>query len=290
VVIATPGQQASFDQYIADGGRRISTAEAMELFPPIRPERCAAAAYDPGILDLDVAGAVAAARRVLRDRGGEILTSSPVTALKRVGGTWQVAIPDGTVTAQLVVNAAGAWADVIAAMAGLPRIGLLPMRRTICTFRAEPGLGHERWPMLLEAAEQFYLKPEPGQFLASPADETPSEPCDPRPDMVDVATALERVQEATTLAARSVLASWAGLRTFAPDRSLVLGPDPLEASFAWCAGHGGFGMQAAHSAARAVVTLVDSGELPSDVAAAGGDRAAVTPDRLRGGIEARTAS
>jgi D-arginine dehydrogenase len=107
--------------------------------------------------------------------------------------------------------------------------------------------------------------------------------------MIDVATALERVQEATTLEARSVLSSWAGLRTFAPDRSLVLGPDPLETSFAWCAGHGGFGMQAAHSAARAVVTLVDSGELPSDVAAAGGDRTAVTPDRFRFGIEAGTA-
>ncbi|MEK6721817.1 MAG: FAD-binding oxidoreductase [Chloroflexota bacterium] len=281
VVIAAPGQQASFERYAADGGRPISVVEACELFPALRPEQCEAAAYDPEIFDLDAAGAVSSARRALRERGGEMMASSPVTALDQSNGSWQVTTPTGIVEAGLVVNAAGAWSDDIAVMAALPKIGMLPMRRTICTFRAPASLGHEAWPMLLDAAEQFYLKPEPGQFLASPADETPSAPCDPRPDLIDVATALDRVNAATTLQATTIQTSWAGLRTFAPDRSLVLGPDPLADGFAWCAGHGGFGIQAAHSAARAVVTLVETGELPADVVAAGGDRAAVVPDRFR---------
>ncbi len=281
VVIATPGRPASFERYAADGSRRISVEEARELFPALRPEQCEAATYDPEIFDLDAAGAVSSARRALRERGGEIMASTPVIALDRTNGTWQVTTPTGIVEAGLVVNAAGAWSDDIAVMAGLPKIGMLPKRRTICTFRAPPDLGHEGWPMLLEASERFYIKPETGQFLASPADETPSEPCDPRPDMIDVATAMDRVQAATTLQATTIQTSWAGLRTFAPDRSLVLGPDPLADGFVWCAGHGGFGIQAAHSAARAVVTLVETGELPGDVAAAGGDRAAVVPDRFR---------
>ena len=155
------------------------------------------------------------------------------------------------------------------------------MRRTICTFPVPESLGHTRWPMLVDADERFYLKPEPGQFLASPADETPSEPVDPRPEMLDIATAMERVREATTLEARSVSTSWAGLRTFAPDRVLVLGPDPLEPSFVWCAGQGGFGIQCSPAAARAIVSLVDRGTLPDDVLALGGDAAAVRPDRFR---------
>ena len=106
--------------------------------------------------------------------------------------------------------------------------------------------------MLVDADERFYLKPEPGHFLASPADETPSEPGDPRPDMLDIATALERVREMTTLEARTVSTSWAGLRTFAPDRRLVLGPDPLEPSFVWCAGQGGFGIQSSPRRGRAI--------------------------------------
>ena len=170
----------------------------------------------------------------------------------------------------------------MAALAGLPPVGLQPLRRTICTFPVPESLGHTRWPMLVDADERFYLKPEPGHFLASPADETPSEPMDPRPDMLDIATALERVREMTTLEARTVSTSWAGLRTFAPDRRLVLGPDPLEPSFVWCAGQGGFGIQSSPAAARAIVVRWWTGAtLPDDVVALGGVAAAVTPDRFR---------
>lgn len=281
LIVAAPGDAAHFDHYASSGAERVSAAEARALFPVLRESECAAAAYDPSVLDIDTAGAVSAFRRTLRERGGDLLTTTDVFGLRRMGGTWQAETTAGTVETDLVVNAAGAWADAVASLAGLPPLGLRPLRRTICTFRAPDELDHTGWPMLVDAAERFYLKPETGQFLASPADETLSDPCDPRPEELDVAIALDRVAHATTLEPRSIITAWAGLRTFAPDRLPVLGPDPLAPGFAWCAGLGGFGMQVAPAAARAVVTLVTGGTLPEDVAADGGAAVAVLPDRLR---------
>lgn len=285
LVVAAPEDVPVFDEFTADTSARLTAREAVELFPVLRPERCAVAVFDAGVLDLDVAGAVAAARRALRAGGGQVRTSARVERIERSGSTWRLTTREGTIEAAVVVNAAGAWADEIAVMAGLPPLGIRPLRRTICTFLAPASLGHERWPMLLGAHERFYLKPEAGAFQASPADETPSEPCDPRPEMLDVATALDHVQTATTLTATSVHATWAGLRTFAPDRSMVIGPDPLDEGFVWFAGLGGFGMMTAPSAARAVVALVRDGTLPTDIVAAGGDRATVVPHRFRRSVQ-----
>lgn len=281
LVLAQVGSVPDLEHYAEPGARDLTTAEALELFPAIRPEALGSAVFVPEAADLDAAGAVAVFRRLLRERGGTLATNAKVTAIARRDGTWEVTTPAGTWQAGLIVNAAGAWGDQVAALAGLPPIGLQPKRRTIATFPVPETLGHTRWPMLVDADERFYLKPEPGHFLASPADETPSEPCDPRPDMIDVATALERVREMTTLDPRTVSAQWAGLRTFAPDRVLVLGRDPLEPSFAWCAGQGGFGIQSSPAAARSLASLVDRGELPADVVALGGEATAVLPDRLR---------
>ncbi len=281
LVLAAPGSVPHLEHYAEPGARDLDVLETRELFPAIRPEAVGSAVFVPEAADLDAAGAVVAYRRLLKERGGSLTTSAGVTGLIRRDGCWEITTGAGTWRAGVVVNAAGAWADQVAALAGLPPVGLRPLRRTICTFAVPTDLGHTRWPMLVDADERFYLKPEPGQFLASPADETPHEPGDPRPDMLDIATALERVRETTTLEARSVSTSWAGLRTFAPDRVLVLGPDPLKPSFVWCAGQGGFGIQSSPAAARSVVSLVDKGALPDDVAALGGDAAAVRPDRFR---------
>jgi D-arginine dehydrogenase len=281
LVLAAPGSVPDLEHYAEPGARDLSAPETLELFPAIRPEAIGSAVYVPEAADLDAAGAVVAYRRLLKERGGSLVTDAAVTALTRRDGGWEVTTRAGTWRAALVVDAAGSWADGVAALAGLPPVGLQPLRRTICTFPVPADLGHTRWPMLVDADERFYLKPEPGQFLASPADETPQDPGDPRADMLDIATALERVREVTTLDARSVSSSWAGLRTFAPDRVLVLGRDPLEPSFVWCAGQGGFGIQSGPAAARSLVSLVDRGTLPDDVLALGGVPAAVTPDRFR---------
>jgi D-arginine dehydrogenase len=281
LVLAVPGSVPDLEHYAEPGARDLDAAEALELFPALRPEAIGSAVYVPEAADLDAAGAVVAYRRLLKERGGSLVVNAGVTGLARRDGGWEVSTAAGTFHAAIVVDAAGSWADGVAALAGLPPIGLQPLRRTICTFPVPDSLGHTRWPMMVDADERFYLKPEPGHFLASPADETPSEPMDPRPDMLDIATALERVRETTTLDPRTVSTSWAGLRTFAPDRRLVLGRDPLEPSFVWCAGQGGFGIQSSPAAARAIVSLVDHGGLPEDVVALGGEAAAITPDRFR---------
>jgi D-arginine dehydrogenase len=281
LVVAAPGVAPHMDIYAEPGATAIGRDEAVARFPALRPEAVAEAVFVADVADLDAAGAVLACRRHLRSRFGVLETGARVERLERGDGTWHVTTTRGTWHAETVVDAAGAWADEVAVMAGLPPIGLQPLRRTICLFPVPADLAHMRWPLLVDAADRFYLKPESGQFLASPADETPQPPGDPRPDMIDIATALERVREATTLEARSVSSSWAGLRTFARDRVIVLGPDPLEPSFVWCAGQGGFGIQASPGAARALVSLVDRGVLPADIEADGGDAAALRPDRFR---------
>ncbi len=183
--------------------------------------------------------------------------------------------------APVVVNAAGAWADRVGEMAGAPPIGLQPMRRTAFTFAAPDGLDLGPVPMVVDAEEQFYFKPEGPQFLASLAEETPMEPHDVRHEEADVALAIERIESATTLHIRSVRSAWAGLRSFVPDRHPVIGPEPDLPGFHWLAGQGGFGIMTSPAAARALAGLVVDGRLPADVRRAGVTEAQITPGRLR---------
>jgi D-arginine dehydrogenase len=263
LTVARHGEEGLLDEPEALGDELLDSSEALDHIPVLRPELVGAARYDTTVQDIDVAGCITALRRALRSRRGRLEASHPVTTMEHHDGSWTVTAGGVAHRAAVVVDAAGAWADQVASMAGLAPLGLRPLRRTICTFRAPDGLDHERWPVLLDAAERFYLKPEPGSFLASPVDETMSEPVDPRPDELDVASALDEIRALTTLAPRSILTSWAGLRTFTSDRGFVLGPDPRLPSFAWCAGHGGFGIQAGIGAALATVALIDGNELPS---------------------------
>lgn len=245
-------------------GERIDPAEARRLCGVLRADRIGAAAYDADALDIDVAEAVACFRRAARRRGTELRLGDTFVRGCRSGGHWQVETSSATVRCDTIVDAAGAWADDVARACGVEPIGARPLRRSACTFRHSAG-GHEQWPLVSSAAHDWYFKPEPGLVMASPADETPSAACDPRPDEIDIARCLDSIREFTTLEPRSITTSWAGLRTFAPDRGLVLGPDPDEPSFVWCAGQGGFGIQTAPAAARTLGSLVRSGRLPDDI-------------------------
>jgi D-arginine dehydrogenase len=196
---------------------------------------------------------------------------------------WRAETTGATWHAEVLVDAAGAWGDEVAAACGVAPVGLRPLRRTACTFVAPPGTDTREWAFLRDASDRWYLKPEPGQFMASPADETPAPPGDARPEEVDVARALDHIRENTTLPARSITSAWAGLRTFAPDRALVLGPDPADPAFVWCVGQGGFGIQTSPGVARTVAGLVRSGAVPADMAAAGVDPATFSPARFRAG-------
>lgn len=264
----------------AAGARRIDVDQALMLWPALRRDRIAAAAVDDGAMDIDVLGLHQGYVRGLRSRGGEIVRSASGT-VHRDGDGWRVGTGDGQVIVDVVVNAGGAWADEIAVAAGVRPVGLRPLRRTLFTSPVQWPTSIEGWPLLVDALERWYVKPESGgQVLASPADETPSEPCDARPDPLEVARALDDINAATGLGLRSVRSSWAGLRTFAADRSPVVGYAPDAPGFFWFAGQGGYGIQMAPALARVGAALLLDGDLPEDVATRGLTATCLGPGRF----------
>ncbi len=273
----SPGLAASS----ANGSTPISPAEAARLFPALRDGVVAAATYDDDSQDIATTVAVEAYRASLIAHGGELKVGVAIDSISRDGSTWSVRSGQGTFETGLVVDAAGAWADEIAALAGVALAGLTAYRRTACTFPA--GGDVSGWPLLMDADEGYYVKPGQDTFMASPADETAQPPGEAKAHPDDVALGLARVEAMTTLNARPVHASWAGLRTFAPDRAPVLGPQPDVPGWAWYAGLGGWGIMTAPAAARSVVSLIDDATLPADVQAHGLTPSDVLPDRLMDG-------
>jgi D-arginine dehydrogenase len=264
------GTAADLDALAAEaaaGGTRVtavSAEEARVICPALRPEWVAGGVLEPEALDIDVAalhqGFVGHARR----RGASIVVSAGVRRIERAGHRWRVFTDDSQWEADVIVDAAGAWGDEIAVLAGVRPVGLQPLRRTAFTVAAPPDSGD--WPLVHAIDGAFYFKPESaGQLLCSPADETPSPPCDARPEEIDVARAIDRINEATTLAIRHVRSKWAGLRTFAPDRTPVLGYDDTVDGFVWHVGQGGTGIQTSPAAGRAIASLVLDGCITAEL-------------------------
>jgi D-arginine dehydrogenase len=251
------------------GAVPVDPAEARRRCPALREVR--AAAVVERAADVDVDALHRGYLRGLRARGGTVRTRACAVALRRDGAGWAVRLADGdVVTAGGVVDAAGAWADVVAGAAGVPRVGLTPLRRTIAVARV-PDPARLRapdgapLPMVCEAADRWYFKADGENLLVSPADETPAEPGDARPDDLDVALALDRVEQATGLGLRSVVTSWAGLRTFVADRSPVVGAWPDHAGFWFVAGQGGSGIETAPALAALAAAVITGDPPPVDV-------------------------
>jgi len=195
--------------------------------------------------------------RQLRDAGGQMRTGQRVSAIRRSSGSWSVTSERGErFEAAVLVNAAGAWGDVVAGLAGISPIGLRPLRRTIITFDAPGGLDPARLPFVKTAVDELYFSGESGRLFASPMDEGESEPCDCQPDEIDVATAAYRMEQRTTVEVKKIHARWSGLRTFSPDRTPVLGFAEGADGFLWCVGQGGAGLQTSPGAAAVVESLV----------------------------------
>ncbi|WP_370300871.1 NAD(P)/FAD-dependent oxidoreductase, partial [Pseudooceanicola sp.] len=248
--------------------------------PLLRPDHCAAGLFDASAADIDVAALHQHYLKSFRAAGGQICTGAEVLALAQGGAGWQVETGSGVFSAAIVVNAAGAWADEIAQRAGLAPRGLVPKRRTAMIIAAPEGTATERWPMVIDVDEQFYLKPEAGKFLISPADETPSPPCDAQPEEIDVAICVDRIERAFDMRVHRIESKWAGLRSFLPDGNPLAGYDPAAPGFFWLAGQGGYGIQTAPALARAAAALINDVSLPDDIA-----RAGVTPALLSGGLQ-----
>jgi D-arginine dehydrogenase len=272
---------------LASAGRSLDPAivelsgdEVRRLCPALRPEHSISGVLEPGAADLDVAALHGGFVRQLRRAGGTVRRSAEVVAVRRTDDGWALSTPSETFGCDTLVNAAGAWGDNVAVLAGVAPIGLRPLRRTAATVGLPGEVDARRWPAVNHARNRWYFRPEGDGLLISPADETPTPPCDPRPDDLDVALAMERVSEVTTLPLRSVRSAWAGLRTFSPDGEMVLGRDPREPSFVWCVGQGGSGIQSSPAVGRLTACHV-AGVAPTWVADAGIDAVALAPDRGR---------
>lgn len=257
----------------------LSPDEVRQYIPVMDPGWLTGGLYEPTGADIDVAALHQAFVRIARANGTHIHLEAPVTGLTGSGGGWLVESASHRVEARIVVNAAGAWGDHLAVLAGLEPLGLQPMRRTAFMV---PGIEESAgWPMVVEANEQFYFRPDGVQFLCSLAEETPSEPTDARPRMEDVALAIERINAATTLGIRTVNSQWTGLRTFAPDRDLVIGEDPTAPGFFWLVGQGGIGIQTSPAYGALLAGLVIGGPLPEGFADVGVDPERTSPARFR---------
>jgi D-arginine dehydrogenase len=261
--------------------REISLEEAAALVPVFRREEMRWAAYEPGVMDLDVHAIHRGYLKGFAASGGKLLCDAPVTRIERRDGLWQIAAGSETVAAPLVINAAGAWADSVAALAGLSPLGLQPKRRTAVILPPPDGYDVRPWPVLGVAGDEAYMNSQSGKLLASPGDETPVEPQDVQPEEMDVAVLVDWIERRTTIQVRRIERRWAGLRTFAPDRGPVAGEDPAAPGFWWLAGQGGYGIMMSESLGRSLAALILEGELPRDVRALGVTAEALGPGRLR---------
>ncbi len=266
----------------ASGGHvaSISRQEALARVPLLRGDYVAAAAFDSDATDIDVDALEQGFLRGARAAGAALFTKNWVAKVQRRSGLWCIDLNDRTVSAPVLINAAGAWADDLAVICGARPIGLQPLRRTALLVDAPAGVDIRDWPAVIDADEQFYFKPDAGRLLLSPADETPDKPGDAHPEELDIAVCVDRVQAALDIEVRRIAHSWAGLRTFAPDRVPVVGFDPQVAGLFWCAGQGGYGIQTSPALGRTGAALAKQESIPEDVAAEGLNAADLSPTRF----------
>jgi D-arginine dehydrogenase len=218
--------------------------------------------------------------RLLQSRRGTLTTGAQVIHLERNRGTWTASTASDTFRAEMIVNAAGPWADQVGKLAGALNVGLQPRKRTACLIKPPPEHLIQDWPMLVDADEEFYLKPDAGMLLLSPADETACDPCDAQADDLDIAIAVDRIERATTLEVTRVTHKWAGLRSFVHDRSPVVGFDPVQPEFFWHAALGGYGIQTAPALSRAAAALAMGRSIDEDLLEFGITETALSPSRL----------
>ena len=260
---------------------QLDAAEVLRRVPCLRPEVVHGALYDPAGEDIDVNALHQGFLRGLRQRGGELRCGEAVTSAARDGGDWTVTTQQGEqYRAPVLANAAGAWADALAALAGAPAAGLEPRRRSAFTFKAPEGLDVHDWPAVVGVDESYYFKPDAGLLLGSPANADPVHPHDVVPEELDIATGIHQIESVTTLQIRRPVATWAGLRSFVADGELVIGFDPACPGFFWLAAQGGYGIQTAAGASELAAALITNEPLSPALQAQGVDPAMFTPARL----------
>jgi D-arginine dehydrogenase len=253
----------------ARGVRRLGTQSARAIVPVLRDDAVAAALYDDDASDIDVHALHQHYLRSAKVARAELLCGFDVQRLARSQQHWELADGQRTLRAPVIVNAAGAWADVIGMLAGARPLGLIPKRRSAFTFAPAPGLDTSAWPCVVGIDEDFYFKPDAGVLLGSPANADAVAPHDVVAEEIDIATGIARIEAATTLTIRRPLRTWAGLRSFVPDGALVGGFDDALPGFFWCCGQGGYGVQTSAAMGMACAAALAGRPLPATVAEAG---------------------
>jgi D-arginine dehydrogenase len=286
LVIGRADQTADLDRAAAEwarlvgGIRRLSANEARNIVPVLREGYVAGAILDPQAMDIDVHALHYGFLRGLRKRGGTVLINAELRSLEFSQGAWIAETAGGRFPASAIVNAAGAWCDRVALMAGARPVGLVPKRRTALTFDPPPGIDIDAWPFVVDIRETFYFKPDAGKLLASPADETPVEPCDAYPEDIDVAIAVDRIQAAVSFTVKRINRRWAGLRSFVADECPIVGYDPEVTGFFWLAGQGGYGIKTSPAMGRLSASLALGRGIPSDLVELGVTESALSPARF----------
>jgi D-arginine dehydrogenase len=259
---------------------QLKPAAARTRVPSLRPDYLSAALYEPEVHDIDVAALLQGFLRQGKARGMHVHFSARCGAPQRSGGAWHLPLAHAALTAPVLVNAAGAWADALGAACGAAPLGLRSLRRTAALVDAPAGVSVGTWPAVFDVDEAFYFKPDASRLLISPAEEEPAAPGDVYADDLAVAVGIERIEAALDFEVRRVQHSWAGLRTFAPDREPVIGYDARVPGLFWCAGQGGYGIQSAPSAAQLAAALAQGEPVPAPIAAEGVTAERVSPARF----------
>lgn len=257
MIVAKANERAAFDADSAGMAlEQISLEQARQIVPILNPETVAHVALADHAWDIDTDLLLQGFARQARSHGAEIVTKAEVLAIDRDGAGWRVTTQQGAFTARVVINASGAWADVVAGMAGVTPLGFTPLRRSMARIPAPGGLDISRWPMIFGAGETWYSKPDAGALIVSPAEEDLTTPHDAFADDMVLAEGLARYEEMVTEPVTRMLANWAGLRTFSPDRVPVIGFDAQAPGFFWLAGQGGYGFQSAPAASQLAADLL----------------------------------
>jgi D-arginine dehydrogenase len=287
LMVGAPGQEQLLEDHwqvmkaISASARRLTADEACAMVPVLRREKIVAGLLEPDASDMDVHAIHQGYLRTLRRAGGTVVCDAGVTALHRVGAVWRAEAGGQAYEAPVVINAAGAWADHVAGLAGAPALGLQPRRRSAMTFAPPAGVDISSWPMAIGVTEDWYFKPDAGMLLGSPANADPVDPQDVQPEEFDIAMAIHRIEEMTTLTIRRPTRTWAGLRSFVADGDLVGGFDPLAPGFFWIAAQGGYGIQTSPAMGEACAALARGLPLPQRIADFGLTEAMLSPARLR---------
>ena len=259
----------------------VDGLEVCRLVPIMRPDYAAGGVHEPDAMGIDVNALHQGYLRGLKARGGVLVTNAELTNLSLSGDIWKADTRAGFYQAPVVVNAAGAWCDLVGELAGARPIGLVPKRRTAFIFDAPDDCNPNNWPLLADIDEEFYIKPDGGRLLGSPADETPMPPQDIQPDELDIAIAVDRIEKATTARIARIHNKWAGLRSFVADKTPVAGFDPEVEGFFWLAGQGGYGIQTAPAMGTIVAAMASGGTFPAHVTGRGVSASDLDPARLR---------